>query len=139
MKKFCYFLTALAMFFTVGFFTSTSTVFAEEAATFSIARMVVSTDIVNKEPVLGSNETFPLSLGKVYCFLEAREITEDTEIKFVWIHEGVRQATIPLKIKKGWRWRTYSSKKLGNLSGNWMVEIHDEEGKVLDSINFIVQ
>lgn len=139
MNKICYFLTALAMFVTVGFVSLTSTASAEEAATFNIARMVVCTDIIDKEPVLGSDETFPLSLGKLYCFLEAREIKEDTEIKIVWIHEGVTQATVPLQIKKSWRWRTYSSKKLGNMSGNWMVEIHDTAGRILDSINFIVE
>ncbi|MDH3359469.1 MAG: DUF2914 domain-containing protein [Desulfobulbaceae bacterium] len=140
MRKISYLLMALAMLATVGFTTLTTNASADETvADFTIARMVVCTDVINKEPVLGSEETFALSLGKVYCFLEAREIKKDTDITIVWIHEGATKATIPLHIKKGWRWRTYSSKKLGNMSGNWMVEIHDANGTMLDSINFVVK
>lgn len=139
MKKISYMITALAIFFAAGALSLATPSFAEDAATFSIARMVVCSDVVDKEPVLGKDEIFSLDIGKIYCFLEVREISQDTEIKIVWIHEGVTQATIPLHIKKGWRWRTYSSKKLGNLSGNWMVEVRNAEDKVLDSINFVVQ
>ena len=139
MKKICCFVTALTLLITVGLITTPSPVSAEEGGTFTVARLVVCKNVVKLEPELGSEEKFPLSLGKIYCFLEARKISADTQIKFVWIHEGVTKAKIPLTLRKGWRWRTYSSKKLGNLSGNWTVEIHDQNDMIVDSINFLVE
>ncbi len=137
MKKICYFLTALALVMATVSFVSTAS--ADEAATFSIARLVVCKNVADMEPILGRDEKFPLDIGKVYCFLEAREISADTEINFVWIHEGITQVTVPIKIKKGWRWRTYSNKKLGTMTGNWTVEIHDTNGTLVDSVNFAVE
>ena len=139
MKKLCSFAAVLTLLVTVGLTTLPKQAVAEEGSAFTIARLVVCKNIVNLEPELGSEETFPLSLGKIYCFLEARKIAADTKINFVWIHEGVTKAKIPLTLRKGWRWRTYSSKKLGNMSGNWTVEIHDENDAVVDSVNFVVQ
>lgn len=139
MKTICYFLTVLAVLVATGFVLTTPTVSAEEAATFSIARLVVCTNVVDMEPELGRDEKFPLSIGKVYCFLDARQISADTEINFVWIHEGITQARVPVSLKKGWRWRTYSNKKLGTMSGNWTVEIHDGNDRVVDSVQFAVE
>ena len=139
MNKICYFLTALAVVVATGFISPPPTAAAEEATTFTIARLVVCKNVVDMEPELGRDEKFPLNIGKVYCFLEARQITADTEINFVWIHEGITQATVPVLLKKGWRWRTYSNKKLGNMSGNWTVEIHDASSTLIDSVNFAVE
>lgn len=139
MKTIWHFVTVLAVLVATGLALTPATASAEETATFSIARLVVCNNVVDMEPELGRDEKFPLSIGKVYCFLEARQISADTEINFVWIHEGVTQARVPVSLKKGWRWRTYSNKKLGTMSGNWTVEIHDANDTVVDSVQFAVE
>jgi len=136
MKKIFIYLTALAVIMTTGFVSPAA---ADETAKFTIGRLVVCSNVVAMEPELGKEEKFPLSLGKVYCFLEARQISADTKISFVWRHNGITQATVPVMLKQGWRWRTYSYKKLEGMSGNWTVEIHDASGTLVDSVTFAVE
>jgi len=64
---------------------------------FSISTMVIAEDVQDREPV-GVAETFPASTEKVYCFIEATNISENTEAAFVWYHEGQEMRTFTLPI-----------------------------------------
>ena len=55
----------------------------KETAPFTIKRLVVGVGVEGGEPV-GVAETFPASTEKVYCFLEATDISKDMEVSFVW-------------------------------------------------------
>ena len=44
-----------------------------------------------------------------------------------------------MNIKQGSRWRTYSSKNLGGLKGEWKVEIQDQNGVILKLAEFKVE
>jgi hypothetical protein len=48
-------------------------------------------------------------------------------------------ATVELAIHKGLRWRTYSSKELKGLRGDWKVELRDVNGSVLETVTFSVK
>ncbi|MEW6374986.1 MAG: DUF2914 domain-containing protein [Thermodesulfobacteriota bacterium] len=108
------------------------------ASGFTIARVVVGTGVDNLEPV-GIAEAFPSTTEKVYCFLEATGITEDTEISFVWFHGDKEMLKFDLPLKIGPRWRTYAFKNLKGLKGDWKVEIRGADGKVLKDIIFKVE
>ncbi len=105
---------------------------------FTIARFVIAGSVENLEPV-GAVNAFSSSTEKVYCFLEAKDIAEDTEIALLWYHEGTNKAVVTLPLRKGSRWRTYSSKKLGGLTGAWTVELQANDGNILESITFTVE
>ena len=105
---------------------------------FIINRMVICGKIIGKEPV-AIGETFSAVTEKIYCFLEAQEIEADTTVSFVWYFEDTEMARVALPLNKGMRWRTYSSKKLAGLKGNWKVELHDYSGIVLNTVSFQVQ
>jgi len=105
---------------------------------FSIATMVVAEDVQDREPV-GVAETFPASTEKVYCFIEATNIAEDTEATFVWYHEGQEMRTFTLPIMQGPRWRSFAYKNLHGKAGNWKVEIKDKTGNSVKSIPFKVE
>jgi len=105
---------------------------------FIISRMVICGKIADTEPV-AIGGTFSAVTEKVYCFLEARNIEEDTTVSFVWYFENQEMARVVLPLTKGKRWRTYSSKKLAGLKGNWRVELHDYSGIVLNSVSFQVE
>lgn len=107
-------------------------------ATLTIDRIVVSESIEDREPV-GAAEIFAASVGKVYCFIEAKKITEDTAVSFVWYFHGNQMAKVDMTIRKGDRWRTYSSKNLGGLKGDWKVEIQDQNGSILKLAEFKVE
>lgn len=110
----------------------------EDTAPFEIARLVIAGSVENLEPV-GVVDAFAASTEKVYCFLEARQIKQDTTVRFVWFHGETNTAVVELPLRKGQRWRTYSSKKIGGRTGDWRVEIQDTDGNVLDSIGFMVE
>ena len=110
---------------------------SKESAGLTIARLVVGTGVENSEPV-GAAETFPASMEKVYCFLEATNIAKDTEVSFVWSYGDKEMLKTTLPLKAGSKWRTYANKNLRGLKGNWKVETKDSEGKVLKDIKFRV-
>jgi hypothetical protein len=110
----------------------------KQAPVFSVARMLLAGSIEEREPV-GAVSAYSASTEKVYCFLEATDIMEDTEVSFVWYHENKRMAIVILPLKKGPKWRTYSSKKLGGLTGDWEVELIDANGNVILGVGFTVE
>jgi hypothetical protein len=110
----------------------------QETTGFTIARLAVGTGIDNREPV-GVAEVFPVSTERVYCFLEATDIAEDTEVSFVWFYGDKEMAKVSLPLKMGSRWRTNTSKNLGGLQGDWKVEIRDSDGNLLKDIKFKVE
>lgn len=105
---------------------------------FTISRMVMCEMVAEKEPVI-ITDTFHAATEKAFCFLEAIEIEHDTTVSFVWYFEDKEMARISLPLIKGARWRTYSSKKLAGLKGNWKVELQESSGIVLNSVSFQVQ
>jgi hypothetical protein len=109
-----------------------------EAATFSVGRLVIAEYIEGMEPV-GVTDLLSDDAGKVYCFLEATGITDDTDANFVWYREDVEVARVPLRLKTGERWRTFSSKDIEGLPGNWKVAIEDVSGNVLETVAFSVE
>jgi hypothetical protein len=100
--------------------------------------MVISERVTDREPE-GIADTFSADAETVFCFLETQNINVDTEISFVWYFEGQEKARITLPLQKGMRWRTFSSKKLANMKGNWTVELKDNSGIVLNTVSFKVQ
>ena len=104
----------------------------------TIDRIVVSESIEDREPV-GAAEIFSASVGKVYCFVEAKDIKEDTTVSFVWYFHGNQMAKVDMNIRKGDRWRTYASKNIGGLKGDWKVEIQDGNGSILKLAEFKVE
>lgn len=109
-----------------------------ESVGFTIARLVVGTGVENSEPV-GVAEAFPASTEKVFCFLEAIDISKDTEISFAWSYGGKEMLKTTLPLKAGPKWRTYANKNLRELKGEWKVEVKDSDGKVLKDVKFKVE
>ena len=105
---------------------------------FTIARLVVGTGVENREPV-GVAEAFPATTEKVYCFLEATEISKDTEISFVWLHGDKEMLKTNLPLNMGPKWRTFANKNVGGMKGDWKVEIRDSGGKLVREVKFKVE
>jgi len=105
---------------------------------FTIARLVVGTGVEDREPV-GVAETFPATTEKVYCFLEATEISKDTEISFVWFHGEKEMLKTNLSLQTGPRWRTFANKNVAGMKGDWKVEIRDVNGNLVKDVKFKVE
>jgi hypothetical protein len=105
---------------------------------FTVARLVVGTGVENREPV-GVAETFPATTEKVYCFLEATEISKDTEVSFVWFMGDKEMLKTNLPLTMGPKWRTFANKNVGGMKGDWKVEIRDSGGKLVKEVKFKVE
>jgi hypothetical protein len=116
--------TTISLFLSLVF---TQPAFSMDDPGFTINRMVVSKDVVEKEPV-GIGDFFSAATGKLYCFLEASNIERDMQVTFVWFWSSQEMAKVTLPLREGNRWRTYSSKKLVGLKGRWRVELQDSSG-----------
>lgn len=105
---------------------------------FTIAQLAVGTEIKDRE-LVGKADSFPATTEKVYCFLLAYDVADDTEVTFVWYHgqNEVLKTTLPLK--KGARWRTFAYKNIYGQKGEWKVEIRDSAGKNLKEVKFKIE
>ena len=138
MKKILFFIVALSISLVPLSLTFAESGDQEASPVFKIGRLVIAGSIDNREPV-GVVNVFASSTEKVYCFLEAGEIEEDTTVSFVWYYGEKETARVEVPLKQGSRWRTYSSKKLGGRTGDWKVELQDAGGAVLETVEFRVE
>jgi hypothetical protein len=130
-------LLALSVTVTLLFFLSSPASSMDDPG-FTIARMAMCERIDNREPV-NIADTFSADTEKVFCFLEAKNIDEDTMVTFVWYFDNKEMSRVSLPLTKGRRWRTYASKKLAGMKGNWKVELLESSGIILHSVSFQVQ
>ncbi|MFH7319428.1 DUF2914 domain-containing protein [Desulfurivibrio sp. D14AmB] len=111
---------------------------AAEGQLFRLERMVVAAAVEEREPV-GVADLFAGELEKVYAFIEARQISRDTQVTFVWSRNGQEVARVILGLRQGPRWRTFSSILLDHRTGDWRVELLDEAGQPLQALDFQVR
>lgn len=107
-------------------------------AAVTIERMDLAGGLENKQPT-GIAASFPATQEKVYCYIELRNVPEDTTITYVWTLGPNEMAKVTQNVKKSNRWRTWCSKSLGGMKGDWKVDVLDASGAVLKSATFTVQ
>lgn len=144
----------LAVFFIVSFFVLSSAAYAEPIGSIkslkslnntsvkqapnpdnnnnlssNVARSQFTTAVVNREPtdnvvMLTSNSS------EIYYFTELSDL-KGHNIRHRWQYQGKVMAEIKFDVKSD-RWRVYSSKKIRpDWTGEWSVELIDENGKSL--------
>ena len=100
------------------------------------AELMIGTGIENRE-LVGPGESFPLSVGRLYCFSRVLNAAGD-EIEHVWYKGDAEMARVTLDVR-GSPWRTYSSKNIGDDgAGVWRCEVV-HKGNVIQTTRFTVQ
>jgi len=95
----------------------------------SVSRHQFTTDVAVREPVDRIERISP-SAGRVFYFTELRGLAGH-RITHRWLHEGEVMAEVSFDVR-GPRWRVKSSKNLQpDWTGEWMVEVVDEQGRIL--------
>jgi len=111
---------------------------AIEETGFTLGRFVTCQRIVDREPE-GITDSFQEGTIKVYAFLEALDVKNDTPVKIQWLFENKQTAIIELTLGQSKRWRTYSSKRIGIRHGNWEVRLLDSQDNLMKSLTFTVR
>lgn len=100
-----------------------------------VERIVVSTAVEERRPV-GESDTFPDSVGTLFCYTEIRGMGDSTTVSHVWYHGEIRRADVQLNVR-GYRWRTWSTKVIQeDWTGEWRVDVVSADGKILKSKRF---
>lgn len=110
---------------------------AAQAGTIKITEMAVTTKIVKGNPIDSVRRISSSSVKALFCFTRlSKDMEEEVAIKHVWYKNDQVAAEYELPVK-GKRWRTYSRKLIEKgANGDWRVEVVDEEGNILKSLNF---
>jgi hypothetical protein len=93
---------------------------------------------VQDRALQGAADSFPATVGTVYCFAKIGKVQPGTEFEFVWYH-GTDEVGRVKFTPKASPWRTWSSKIIPpEATGDWRVDIVQGD-KVLKSVSFKVQ
>lgn len=95
----------------------------------------VATAVVDRMPQ-GSAVTFPADVGELFVWTQVTG-AGGTSMQHVWMHDG---SEFPVALAVGGSpWRTWSSKVIPpEWTGEWTVEIRDQDGTVLETLTFTV-
>lgn len=107
------------------------------AANAEVARAVITTAVVDREPV-SDLTSIPASDNSAVFFTELRDM-DGTTITHLWKYNGEVMAEVKFNVG-GSRWRVWSSKNLmPEWYGEWIVDVVDDAGNVLVEKNFIYE
>jgi hypothetical protein len=91
--------------------------------------------IEERAPV-DTGSSFPADVGRVWLWTKVSGAAGQT-LTHVWSH-GENEWVVPLQIGAD-TWRTWSNKTIpAEWTGEWLVEVRDEQGNVLKAVRFTV-
>jgi len=121
---------------TLIFLSIPAALVAQEAVELDVDISAICTGVSELEPV-GTAVSFPVSVGKLFCYTRIIGAQTPNTISHVWFYGQAERARIDLSVKSS-RWRTYSSKVIQpHEIGSWHVNVMDAEGNVLKVVQFI--
>lgn len=107
------------------------------AGSLSITELAVTTKVSKGKPIDAVHRISHRTVKALYCFTRTlNDNADETSIRHVWLRGGqvVKETDLPIR---GKRWRVYSTLPVDASSvGNWRVEIKDESGAVIKSVEF---
>jgi DUF2914 family protein len=108
------------------------------APSLVISRMELAANVMDRKPV-DVGTSFPASTEKVFCYLEFKNVKNETAVSVVWTFDQKEMGRTQLTIKPYPKFRTWANKSLFGMKGEWKVDVLDEKGSVLKSAAFMVQ
>lgn len=108
---------------------------AEDSTTpksLQIDKIAVGTAVESKE-LMGTATEFDSSITRIYCWTKVVAANPPSKVTHIWYADGKKEAEVPLPINYS-ATRTWSSKNVW--PGNWKVDVMDEAGSVLSSVEF---
>ena len=114
--------------------SSQDTTGEDQANTF-VRRAVICSGVSNHEPT-DSLSNVPSSASKVFFFTEITGL-EGKTITHRWMKDGAKVADIRISVASN-RYRCHSSRSVAGKSGNWTVQVLNEDGDTLVERTFTV-
>ena len=106
-------------------------------AELTVDEAVSCTSVADRKPE-GAASSFPADVGRLFVFSRVKGGAEGASVTHRWIYADKTVAEVKLDVK-GSPWRVWSSKGIAPAqSGAWKVDIADDAGKVLKTVEFTV-
>ncbi len=110
---------------------------AKEEGGYEIVDVKLGTGVKDREPE-GVAESFPASVGKVYCWTKLTG-PEGGSISHAWFKGDEKMGEVKLAVKFK-SMRTWSAKTIpADGAGSWRVDVLGPDGAVLKSLAFKVE
>jgi hypothetical protein len=104
----------------------------------SVQEMLVVTDIEKLKPI-GVAESFPATVGKLFCFTKITGARTGTLVRHLWFYGDRLMSMVSLPVKQT-SWRTYSLQSIQpRWTGAWRVDVTAEDGTLLKSVSFTIE
>ena len=108
---------------------------AQQAGDMKLTAAVICKNVVDRQPE-APGSSFPVTVGKLYCYTKIENIQNSANIVHAWYYGDTQRALVSLNVNPP-NWRTYSSKIIqAHETGAWRVEIRDAMGNVLETVRF---
>jgi hypothetical protein len=103
-----------------------------------IARSAICLRVEEREPV-DTGTSFRPDVGQLFAYTQVEGVTRPTRITHVWYHGHNEIYRRDLDIQDT-GWRTWTSKKIDpSWTGPWRVEVLDENGGPLATLEFTIE
>lgn len=104
----------------------------------SVQEMLVVTEVETLKPI-GVAESFPATVGKLFCFTKITGARTGTLVRHLWFYGDRLMSEVSLPVKRI-NWRTYSSQTIRpKWTGSWRVDVTSEDGTLLKSVGFTIE
>ncbi len=105
-----------------------------EAPGITVEKITAAASVENREPV-GESAVFPKGTVRVYVWTRIAALSAPVKIKHIYYYEGNKAAEVELAVNSS-PYRVWSNKSVR--PGNWKVDVTDEAGTVLATLDFSV-
>lgn len=108
---------------------------ASLARALEVPDVAITTAIIDREPV-DRVKVLPIESGELYCFTRIIGADAPTVVYHLWYRGEQLMSRVELSVNSP-DWRTWSVKRFpGELPERWHVDVLNEEGKLLQKIDF---
>ena len=111
--------------------------YKELSSRLTVEQGVICRGVSYRKPV-GIGDSFPASVGKVYCFTRIDGAQSPARITHAWYFRDTAMARVTLKVNSS-RSSVYSSMTIKpGAVGEWYVEVLGPEKEVLETVGFTI-
>lgn len=121
--------------FSMGVIGAQTREMPQSEQTFLVEKIVVATAVESREPV-GESKEYDSSIEHVYCWMKISVKNVPMTVTHVWYAGDKKELEVPLTLRYS-STRTWSQKRVW--PGKWRVDVVNDAGEVLSSVNFIVR
>ena len=135
---------SLFVFVVTAFVLASSPVFADDddagddapaGGELAVLEAETAADVDDRKPN-GTSDSFSEG-DSVNAWMKVQNPDGDTTLSVVWKVDDNELHTFDLDVGESWGWRTWAQMTVSQ-TGDWEVEIQDEDGEVLETLAFSV-